>query len=48
MNEKALKWISCGHGARVTEADALETAISAALDYQGPALVEIMTDPELV
>ena len=37
-----------GHGARVTETDALETAISAALDYQGPALVEIMTDPELV
>ncbi len=37
-----------GHGAKVTDAKDLETAIQKALDYQGPALVEIMADPELV
>ncbi|WP_419910183.1 thiamine pyrophosphate-dependent enzyme [Hoeflea sp.] len=37
-----------GHGTRVTETEALENAISEALDHKGPSLVEIMTDPELV
>ncbi|MEX3010057.1 thiamine pyrophosphate-dependent enzyme [Hoeflea sp. TYP-13] len=37
-----------GHGSKVTETDALETAITEALDYKGPALVEIVTDAELV
>jgi thiamine pyrophosphate-dependent acetolactate synthase large subunit-like protein/nitrite reductase/ring-hydroxylating ferredoxin subunit len=37
-----------GHGAKVTEAAALDEAISTALAYEGPALVEIMTDAELV
>ena len=39
----------CGsYGARVTEADQLERAITDALAYPGPALVDIVTDPELV
>ena len=39
----------CGaQGFRVTAADQLDEALSAALDYQGPALVEILTDPLLV
>ncbi|MGI9512964.1 MAG: thiamine pyrophosphate-dependent enzyme [Anderseniella sp.] len=37
-----------GHGSKVTDAKDLEAAIRKALDYQGPALVEIMADPELV
>ncbi|MEM7428230.1 MAG: thiamine pyrophosphate-binding protein [Pseudomonadota bacterium] len=37
-----------GHGVKVTEADELEGAISDALAVEGPALVEIMTDAELV
>ena len=37
-----------GHGHRVTEADDLEAAITEALAHDGPALVEIMTDAELV
>ncbi len=37
-----------GHGERVTEAAALEDAIKKALDYKGPALVEIITDADLV
>ncbi len=37
-----------GHGERVTEAAALEEAIKKALDHKGPALVEVMTDAELV
>ena len=39
----------CGaQGFRVTAADELESAVEAALDHQGPALVEILTDPLLV
>ena len=37
-----------GHGKTVTVAGELETAISEALSYDGPALVEVMTDAELV
>ncbi len=39
----------CGAmGARVTRADELEAALSRALAHDGPVLVEIMTDAELV
>ncbi|MYA13462.1 MAG: thiamine pyrophosphate-binding protein, partial [Acidimicrobiaceae bacterium] len=39
----------CGaRGFRVTSADQLDDAVEAALDHQGPALVEILTDPLLV
>lgn len=39
----------CGaHGIRVTEAAQLDAAIAEALAYDGPAMVEVMTDPELV
>ena len=37
-----------GHGEKVTDAADLETAISTALKANGPSLVEIMTDAELV
>ena len=37
-----------GHGTKVTERDGLKQAISDALAYDGPALVEIITDPDLV
>ncbi len=37
-----------GHGERVTETEALEETIRRALTFDGPALVEIMTDAELV
>ena len=37
-----------GYGARVTEPEGLDAAISSALQFKGPALVEIMTDPELI
>jgi thiamine pyrophosphate-dependent acetolactate synthase large subunit-like protein len=37
-----------GHGARVTKADQIEAAIQEALADGGPALVEIITDAELV
>ena len=37
-----------GHGKRVTEADALKDAIVEALQYEGPALVEVMTDADLI
>ena len=37
-----------GHGKRVTEADTLKDAIVEALEHEGPALVEVMTDAELV
>jgi pyruvate oxidase len=37
-----------GHGARVTEAGALDFTLQAALATRGPALVEVMTDAELV
>ncbi len=40
---------SCGgHGVRVKNRDQLEAAIKEALDHKGPALVEILTDAELV
>jgi thiamine pyrophosphate-dependent acetolactate synthase large subunit-like protein len=39
----------CGAmGVRVTDAGELQAALGKALDHEGPALVEIMTDPELV
>lgn len=39
----------CGaHGERVTEADELDGALERAFAYQGPALVEVVTDPDLV
>ncbi|MEP0941360.1 MAG: thiamine pyrophosphate-dependent enzyme [Rhizobiaceae bacterium] len=37
-----------GHGERVSEPGDLTRAIQEALDYDGPALVEIITDAELV
>ncbi len=37
-----------GHGERVTKAEDIEAAIRKALDVDGPALVEIMTDADLV
>ena len=37
-----------GHGTKVTEADQIDAAIQEALDVNGPALVEIMTDADLV
>ena len=37
-----------GHGERVTDPNDLTRAIQEALDYDGPALVEIITDAELV
>ncbi len=37
-----------GHGAKVTEVSEIEAAIAQALAYDGPALVEIITDAELV
>jgi thiamine pyrophosphate-dependent acetolactate synthase large subunit-like protein/nitrite reductase/ring-hydroxylating ferredoxin subunit len=39
----------CGaHGERVERRDDLDAALSRALAHEGPALVEVMTDPELV
>lgn len=37
-----------GHGQRVTSVDDLDEAIRQALAIQGPALVEIISDPELI
>ncbi len=37
-----------GHGAKVTETDELRTALAEALAHDGPALVEVITDPELI
>lgn len=37
-----------GHGQRVTSVDELDEAIRQALAVQGPALVEILSDPELI
>jgi thiamine pyrophosphate-dependent acetolactate synthase large subunit-like protein/CDGSH-type Zn-finger protein len=37
-----------GYGARVTNAEQLDEAMAAAIAYEGPALVEIMADPELI
>ncbi len=39
----------CGaHGTRVTEASQLDNALAAAFAHDGPSLVEVMTDAELV
>jgi pyruvate oxidase len=39
----------CGaHGVRVTDPEALDGALKDALAHPGPALVEVVTDPELV
>ena len=39
----------CGAmGTRVTDTQGLESALQAAIEHAGPALVEVMTDPELV
>lgn len=37
-----------GHGQRVTSIEELEYAIGQALEIQGPSLVEILSDPELI
>lgn len=37
-----------GHGVRVTEPSELDAAIAEAIAVPGPALVEVMTDPDLV
>jgi thiamine pyrophosphate-dependent acetolactate synthase large subunit-like protein len=37
-----------GFGVRVTERGALAAAIAEALAYQGPSMVEVITDPELI
>jgi thiamine pyrophosphate-dependent acetolactate synthase large subunit-like protein len=37
-----------GHGVKVTAAPGLDEAIAGALAFKGPALVEVMTDAELV
>lgn len=37
-----------GHGVRVTDAKELNEAIGAALAHPGPALVEVITDPDLI
>ena len=37
-----------GHGVKITESAEIEAAIAEALNHDGPALVEIMTDAELV
>jgi thiamine pyrophosphate-dependent acetolactate synthase large subunit-like protein len=40
---------NCGaHGIRVTDAAQLDAALAAAVAYDGPAMVEIMTDPDLI
>ncbi len=40
---------NCGaHGVRVTDAANLDDALAEAFGYDGPAMVEVMTDPELV
>ena len=39
----------CGaHGDRVTDAAQLDDALTEALAHDGPALVEVITDPDLV
>jgi thiamine pyrophosphate-dependent acetolactate synthase large subunit-like protein len=40
---------SCGgKGIRVTRANELESALKSALEHPGPALVEIITDADLI
>jgi len=39
----------CGaHGARVTRIDQLDDALATAVAYDGPALVDVITDPDLI
>jgi pyruvate oxidase len=39
----------CGaHGVRVTDAGQLDDALAEAIAAEGPALVEVITDPELI
>jgi pyruvate oxidase len=39
----------CGaYGVRVTEVGQLDDALTAAFAYDGPALVEVVTDPDLI
>jgi thiamine pyrophosphate-dependent acetolactate synthase large subunit-like protein len=39
----------CGaHGARVTQVAELDDALATAIAHPGPALVEIVSDPELI
>ena len=37
-----------GHGVRVTKPGELDDALAAAIAHPGPALVEIVSDPELI
>jgi thiamine pyrophosphate-dependent acetolactate synthase large subunit-like protein len=37
-----------GHGVFVDDADDVEEALETAIDHDGPALVEILTDPDPV
>ena len=37
-----------GHGERVTQAEKLDQAMAEAISYEGPALVEVISDVELV
>ena len=40
---------NCGaHGVRVTDAGELDAALEEAFAYDGPAMVEVITDPELI
>jgi thiamine pyrophosphate-dependent acetolactate synthase large subunit-like protein len=40
---------NCGaYGVRVTDRAELDGALAAAVAYDGPAMVEVMTDPDLV
>ena len=37
-----------GHGVRVTHPGELDDALAAAIAHQGPALVDVVSDPELI
>jgi thiamine pyrophosphate-dependent acetolactate synthase large subunit-like protein len=37
-----------GHGTRVSTADELDDALATAIAFNGPALIEIISDPELI
>jgi pyruvate oxidase len=37
-----------GHGVKVTAAAGLDRALAEAMAFDGPSVVEVMTDPELV
>ena len=37
-----------GHGKRVTKAEDLPAALKEALAYNGPSLIEIISDPDLI